>query len=145
MMRTLLVLLFTSLFTLTVHAEQKLIERGYEVHFNAFNSSFITPEVAAANGIVRSKVRALVNVAVFKLEQSGDKTAVRANIKGQASNLLQQIQTIEFKPIIEGDAIYYIGGFRFSEEERMTIELEVTPDPNQAPIQVSFNQTFYTE
>lgn len=145
MMRTLLVLLFTSLFTLTVHAEQKLIERGYEVHFNAFNSSFITPEVAAANGIVRSKVRALVNVAVFKLEQSGDKTAVRANIKGEASNLLQQIQTIKFKPIIEGDAIYYIGGFRFSEEERMTIELEVTPDPNQAPIQVSFNQTFYTE
>ncbi len=115
------------------------------MHYNAFNSSFVTPEVAAANGILRSKVRALVNVAVFKLEQNGDKTAVRANIKGEASNLLQQIQTIEFKPIIEGDAIYYIGGFRFSEEERMTIELEVTPDPNQAPIKVSFNQTFYTE
>jgi hypothetical protein len=59
--------------------------------------------------------------------------------------LLQQIQSIEFSPIIEGDAIYYIGGFRFSEEERMTIELEVTPDPNQAPIKVKFNQTFYTE
>ena len=144
-MRSLMVLLLTSICTLTAQAEQKLIERGYEVHFNAFNSSFVTPEVAAANGIVRSKVRALVNVAVFKLEQDSEKKAVRANIKGEASNLLQQIQTIEFKPIIEGDAIYYIGGFRFSEEERMTIELEVTPDPNQAPIKVSFNQTFYTE
>lgn len=144
-MRSLMVLLLTSLLTLPVHAEQKQIERGYEVHYNAFNSSFVTPEVAAAKGIVRSKVRALVNVAVFKLEQNGNKTAVRANIKGEASNLIQQIQTLEFKPIIEGDAIYYIGGFRFSEEERMTIELEVTPDPNQAPIKVSFNQTFYTE
>ena len=61
-MRSFMLLLFTSLFALSAHAEQKQIERGYEVHFNAFNSSFVTPEVATANGIVRSKVRALVNV-----------------------------------------------------------------------------------
>lgn len=125
-------------------AEQKVVEDGYEVHYNAFNSSFVTPEVAAANGLIRSKVRALVNVAVFELNDEG-KTAVPVTLTGQASNLLGQMQTITFKPIKEGDALYYIGGFRFSEAERMTIKLSVRANPAKPPIETSFTQTFYTE
>ena len=124
--------------------EQKVVENGYEVHFNAFNSSFVTPEVAAANDIIRSKVRALVNVAVFEINDDG-KTAVPATLTGQASNLLGQMQTINFSPIKEGDALYYIGGFRFSEAERMTIKLSVRANPNTPVIETSFTQTFYTE
>lgn len=126
-------------------AEQKVVQNGYEVHYSAFNSGFLTPEVAQANGLIRSKVMAMVNIAVLKIEDSGAKTPVRALVSGSAKNLLQQVKPIDFKLIDEGNAIYYIGSFRFSDEELLKLEISVQPDPNRDPIQVSFSQTFYED
>lgn len=128
-----------------VNAEQRIVQQGYEVHYNAFNSSFITPEVAQANGLLRSKVMALLNLSVLKVEEDGTKTPVTAVVKGQALNLLQQIKTIEFTKIDEGDAIYYIGNFRFSDEELLNFSLTVQPTPEIDPIEVRFSQTFYED
>ncbi len=126
-------------------AEQKISDGKYEIHYNAFNSSFITPEVAQQYDLTRSKYRALVNVAVLKLEADGAKTPVRAQIHGEAANLLQQAQQLEFKQIDEGNALYYIGGFRFTEDEKLSIKLQVQPDANADPYDIEFEQTFYVD
>lgn len=126
-------------------AEQKIADGKYEIHYNAFNSSFITPEVAQQYDITRSQYRALVNVAVLKLEEDGSKTPVRAQISGQAANLLQQAQQLEFKQIDEGNALYYLGSFRFTEDEQLTISLQVRPDADAAPYNIEFEQTFYVD
>jgi hypothetical protein len=141
---TLILLVASTAFT-GAQAEQSLTQNGYEVHYNAFNSGFLTPEVAQANGLTRSKVKALLNVSVLKLENDGSKRPVNALVSGEARNLIGQIKRISFKKIDEGDAIYYLGEFRFSDEELLNFDLEVQPDPNQSAIKVRFSQTFYED
>lgn len=138
-------LLFSFTLVNSVQAEQSLTQNGYEVHYNAFNSGFLTPEVAQANGLTRSKVMALLNVSVLKIADDGTKRPVNALVSGEAKNLIGQIKTISFKKIDEGDAIYYLGSFRFSDEEMLNFDLDVQPDPNQSPISVRFSQTFYED
>lgn len=137
-------LLATSLFSVA-QAEQSLVQGDYEVHYNAFNSGFLTPEVAQANGLTRSKVMALLNISVLKIGSDGVKKPVNALVSGEAKNLIGQVKTINFSKIDEGDAIYYLGSFRFSDEELLKFDLQVQPDPNLSPINVRFSQTFYED
>jgi hypothetical protein len=64
---------------------------------------------------------------------------------GQAANLLGQAQQLEFKKIDEGNALYYIGDFRFTEDEQLKISLSVQPDPNQPAYSIEFDQRFYVD
>lgn len=127
-----------------VLADQFVAYGDYEIHYNAFNSTFIQPDVAQKVGFQRSKRKALVNVSVLKVD--GDsKTPVTAQVSGTATNLIQQSQTLDFKKIDEGNAIYYIGQFGFSDDQVMRLSLQVQPDPNQPAYTVQFEQQFYEE
>ncbi|WP_286236653.1 DUF4426 domain-containing protein [Neptuniibacter halophilus] len=133
-----------SLLSQPLLAEQLVAHGEYEIHYNAFNSTFIQPDVAQKVGISRSKRKALVNVSVLKV--NGDqKTAVSAVVTGKATNLIQQSQEIRFNKVDEGDAIYYLGEFGFTDDQVIRLALEVQPDPNQPAFNVAFEQKFYEE
>ena len=53
------------------HAEQKETLGEWDVHYMVVNTPFLTPEVAASYGIVRSKYNALVNISVLN-KDSGE-------------------------------------------------------------------------
>jgi hypothetical protein len=126
-------------------ADQFVAYGDYEVHYNAFNSTFVEPQVAQSYGLTRSKTLALINVSVLQKSSDGSKTPVTAIVKGSASNLIGQSSDISFKKIEETGALYYIGGLPFSNEQLMRIVLEVQPDPNQPAYNIQFEQTFYAE
>ncbi len=46
--------------------ERKEVFGDVTVHYSAFTSSMLTPEVAAATGLVRSKNQGVLNIAVLK-------------------------------------------------------------------------------
>ena len=56
-------LLMSLCLSLPALAEQKQSYGDLDVHYSAFNSGFLQPEVAAATGLVRSKTQGVVNVA----------------------------------------------------------------------------------
>ena len=66
-MKTLLrtLALLTTLASAGAIAQQAQNFGEYSVHYNALNSSLITPEVAKAYGIRRSNSRALINISVL--------------------------------------------------------------------------------
>lgn len=117
----------------------------YEIHYNAFNSSFVKPEIAQQNNLVRGKRRALVNVSVLKKQPDGSVKAVNALVSGKATNLISQEQQMQFVKIDEGKAIYYIGSFGFTDSQVMRIALDVQPDPNRPAYTINFEQKFYTD
>ncbi len=128
----------------TVRAEQFKPFDDYEVHYNVFNSSFLPPEVATAYDLQRGKYRALMNVAVLKT--GGDaKMSVKAMIKGTMKNLIGQTQNLTFTEIREGESIYYIASFRFTDDELLTFAIDVQPDPNKTAYTVNFKQHFYAD
>ena len=116
------------------------------VHYNTFNTAFLTPEVARAYGIDRSGQRSLLNIAVVRKNESGLDTPVRARVSARASNLAGQQRDLEMREIVDGDAIYYIASFRIHNRERLNFVVDVEPlDGASRRSTVRFQQTFYIE
>lgn len=130
---------------LPAQAAQFVAYGDYEIHYNAFNSSFVEPDIAKTYGLLRGKRRAMINVSVLKKEANGNKKPISALISGSAANLLQQTQQLDFKKVDEGNAVYYIGQFGFSDDMLMRISVTVQPDPNQPAYDLQFEQRFFAD
>jgi len=118
----------------------------YSVHYNALNSSLISPEVAKVYGIRRSDSRALINISVLKNAENQLPMAVKSKVTASGRNLTGQTREIEMREIIErDDAIYYIGELSVSNMETFDFTVLVTPEGQSKPFNVKFRQQFYTE
>ncbi|MFT6915181.1 MAG: hypothetical protein ACJAWL_001484 [Motiliproteus sp.] len=131
------------LFSGLASAEQFKALDHYQVHYNAVNSTFLTAEVAKNYSITRSKVSGLVNIAV--LDTRHQNAAVTARVTGTFTNLIGQVQNLEFVQVREGKAIYYISEFRFTDDEILSFDLQIQPDPNQPAYPLTFKQHFYVD
>lgn len=141
---TLLALLLL-LAPLTVSAENSTRGNGYAVHHNAIKCDFLTPEVAQAYGVQRSKYRGLVNISIIKETDGTTGQSVPARIILTAANLNGVPKPIELREIREGDAIYYIDDFPVTDGEIVVFILEVTPNGEEKPIHARFSQQFFID
>ncbi|MBX9713166.1 MAG: DUF4426 domain-containing protein [Pseudomonadaceae bacterium] len=132
-------LLMSLCLSLPALAEQKQSYGDLDVHYSAFNSGFLQPEIAAATGLVRSKSQGVVNVAVLKAG-----TASSAQVSGTVKNLLGQSTALSFKEVKEGKAIYYLAQFPFEQRETLRFTLNVTA-ADGVPHSFDFNQEFFPD
>ena len=132
-------LLMSLCLSLPALAEQKQSYGDLDVHYSAFNSGFLQPEIAAATGLVRSKTQGVVNVAVLKAG-----TASSAQVNGTVKNLLGQSTALSFKEVKEGKAIYYLAQFPFEQRETLRFTLNVTA-ADGVPHSFDFNQEFFRD
>lgn len=126
-------------------AENSLKFGDYVVHYNAFRSDTLTPEIAQAYQLTRRNNRAVVNITVQKVAADGKTTAVKAKVSGFASNLNAQVKQLEFREIYDGDAIYYIAETQVSNEETLRFEIAATPEGASNTGRVKFSQQFFTD
>lgn len=129
----------------TAGAEQFERVGNYQIHYSAVETSFLTPEVAAAYDIQRSKLMALLSVSVLEEQPDGTTQAVQAIVDGRVGNLVGQSQPLSFRTIREGDAIYQIALFRIQHNEPMRFTLNVRYDRNAEPAEVAFMQRFFID
>ncbi|MDO6568355.1 DUF4426 domain-containing protein [Alteromonas sp. 1_MG-2023] len=104
------------------HAEQKQQLGEWDVHYMVVSTPFLTPDVAASYGIVRSKFNALVNISVLDAVTG---TAQRVSVSGTAKNLIGTTKTLTFKKVEEGDAIYYLAVLPFRDRENYRFSIDV--------------------
>jgi hypothetical protein len=95
----------------------------YEVDYKAFNSTFLRPEIASLYGIDQDEQRGVVMVSVYQADALG--VGVEACVSGGVTNLIGQQNTLDFDQIREGQAMYHIGTFVFSQEEHLTFSVDV--------------------
>ena len=138
-MQRLALMLLAFCLALPAMAEQKQSYGELDVHYSAFNSSFLQPEVAAAVGLVRSKKQGVVNVALL---QAGK--ASTGQISGEVKNLLGQISPLTFKQVKEGTAIYYLPQFPFDQQEMLRFTLNVK-GADGVPHSFDFSQEFFPD
>lgn len=139
-------LLSFSVFSKNSDSPNSKIENGYEVHYNAFSTDFLTKEVSKQYQIGRSKTRGMLNIAVQKLQEGKLGTPVEANITLKAQNLYGQSKEVKLRIISENDgAIYYIGTFTVSSRETIIFKAEVTPAGSNKSIAIKFDQEFFTD
>lgn len=127
-------------FAFATHAEQSKQAGAYNVHYVAFASTFISPEMARKYNIVRGRNRALINISVLDKEGS----PVRAKLNGTVKNLPGQILRLNFEEVIEGDAVYYLAQTRFSDQELMRFKINFV-GPDGVENKLDFDQKLYWE
>lgn len=122
-------LLFTLLVmaSTTSIAQQSEMFGPYELHYSVVTTTFLEPKVAATYGITRGEKRAILNLAVREQLPDGSSEARTMLIKGRTWDLIQN-QFLEFKEVREGSAIYYIGEFKFIDEEWRFFEVDFRPE-----------------
>ncbi len=116
----------------------------YVVHYNAFRSDTITPEIAKQYNLPRSNNHILINIAILEqvLRTTGKPT--EAKIEGFASNLTGQYKPLHFKEIKEGTAIYYLADARISDGELLKFDIKITPKGEKYPMRIRFDKRFFT-
>jgi len=125
-------------------AENSKAFGDYIVHYNAFRSDTLTPEIAKAYSLTRRNNRMVVNITIQKKNGDASKP-VKGRVSGYASNLTGQVKELEFKEIHDGEAIYYLAQSQVSHLETLKFDITVAPAGESLVAKVNFEQKFYTD
>lgn len=128
-----------------VSAENSTTADGFTIHHNAFSADTLTPEIAKAYGLQRSKFRGLLNVSVIKEVPDTTGTPVPAQLQAEILLLTGQKSPLVMREIREGSAIYYIGEFPVQNGQTIDFAIEVKPQGNDKAVRIRMDQDFFTE
>ncbi len=141
-MKRLVTALIAALLSAPVAAEQVLESGVWRLHYIAMVSTELTPDVARAYGITRSRKR---GVLVLNLQRSDAPLISQpAEVSGRIRNLIGQERLGTLREVTEQQARYWIADFGFSHLETMRFDFTVLPQGESLPLQLKFNQQFYT-
>ena len=139
-----LFILVLSLASLNSYAENSKEFGDYIVHYNAFRSDTISPEVAKQYNLARANNRALINIAVLQKVINTTGKPTKSMVTGHASNLTGQLKQLEFKEISEGTAVYYLAETKVSDGEFLKFDLKIIPEGETKAVRLQFNKRFFT-
>ena len=103
-----------------IKGERKETFGDVTVHYNTFNSTFLTPDIAKAAQLIRSKNQGVINVSVIK-----DGKPQIASVTGTVKDLTSNSVALKFRQVTEQGAIYYIAQYPVPQQETRTFEIKV--------------------
>ncbi|MAR90781.1 MAG: DUF4426 domain-containing protein [Pseudomonadota bacterium] len=142
---TLLALALFSVAELAAASGQYLEDDQYIVHYSAFNASMLTPQVAKAYDLNRSRQRGVLSIAVQRKQPEGPPVPVMAQLKGFTGQLGGSEIPLKFQLVEEGKAIYYLAQFLIDDGETLDFDVKIRPTPEYPPMALSFSQIFFEE
>ncbi|MBS3805172.1 MAG: DUF4426 domain-containing protein [Oleiphilaceae bacterium] len=117
----------------------------YRVNYNIFSSSFLQPDVAEKYNLKRSRSIGVINVSVLKEGEDGVYRSVGGQIEGQVFNDLQQSSYLGFRRVTEGDVVYYLAQFSYSNGELLTFQITANPQGSDRELPIRVTQTLFDE
>lgn len=117
----------------------------YIVQWSVFPSTFLTPEIAKENDLNRSRGIGIVNIAIMKKGEDGGLDTVTGQVEGKALNDIQQAKFLAFRRIQEGDAVYFIAEYQYSNAELMTFQITARPSGAGQDMPVRFAHTLFND
>ena len=97
--RILTCLSFFAALGISLHASAESSKEfgDYTIHYTAFRSDTLQPEIAKAYNLTRRNNRVIINIAVIKKVAGTTGTPTSAKVEGQASNLTGQLKELDFR------------------------------------------------
>ncbi len=119
-----------------IKGERKETFGDVTVHYNTFNSTYLTPDIAKSAELIRSKNQGVINISVLK-----EGKPLMAQVSGSVKDLTSQAVPLQFKQITEQGAIYYIAQYPVDQQEVRTFDIKVqTGDKTNT---ISFQQELF--
>ncbi|MFK5984674.1 MAG: DUF4426 domain-containing protein [Pseudomonadota bacterium] len=129
--------------SLNVQADNTKVFKLHTVHFNAFPSDSLPPEMTQRYHLKRSKNIALINVSIIKNAASIPFQGVASTVNGVLKNLMGQEVKLSFQEIHEGTAYYYIAQVAVEHNDIVNFKIQIKTSDN-ADYQLSFRKQFGT-
>ncbi|MBK4988776.1 MULTISPECIES: DUF4426 domain-containing protein [Pseudomonas] len=104
----------------TARADRKEVFGNVTVHYSAFTSSMLTPQVAAATGLVRSKNLGVLTLTALKAGKPA--TAV---VSGTVKDLTGRSSPLSFRQVTDQGTVSYVAQFKIEQPETVTFDLNV--------------------
>lgn len=138
------ILLLLAMPVTSAYAEQYKDFGDYTIHYSAFTTDILSPAVAKAYRITRSKNRAMINISVLKKIMGTTGTPSKAAVLATATNLNNQLREVEFREVLEEGAIYYLAEIPVNNGETLKISLNIKPEGESEAYKFSFQEQFVT-
>lgn len=143
-MKTIIALLALFLTAPTIaFAERSQTFGDIEVHFNALSTTELSPDMAKAYKLDRSRNRGMITIAVLKKDKTGVGQPIKAVISASAVNLSSQFTDVTMREIQEEKAIYYLGDYRVSAPDTLKFKVTIKPQGENKTLKVEFEQKFF--
>lgn len=117
----------------------------YTVQWSVFPSTFLTPEIARENNLNRSRGIGVLNISIMTEGEDGTMQTVSGQVEGKVMNDIQQARFLAFRRIQEGDAVYFIAEYQYSDAELMTFQITVRPTGARSDLPVRFSHTLFND
>ena len=143
-MNKLIFFLFISIFSSfsTITSAEQFKESGdLQVHYIALPTTFLTPAIASAYNIKRSKYTGFINITL--LNKNNSLKAEKGKLAGTGKNLIGQTEKLEFKEITEGESVYYIAVYPFTNEEIVNFNIKIESENSHHNLK--FQHKFYVD
>ena len=137
---TLALFLFSMLSAQGASAEQFFMVGSTQAHYVVLNTMFLQPNIAEQYQITRGNDRAIVNISFI----SKDGIALQGVVRGRVKNLLGQLQTLDFREIVEKNAVYYIATLIYTNRDTLGFEIDVEL-PGESKTHYEFQERMYLD
>ena len=127
----------------TAQAEQARDFGNYLVHYSAVATGLLDPATARAYGILRSKQRGLVNIAVQRKDAA--RTPVAARVRVTITEHGQRLQELPVREVREQAAIYYLAGFDYRSGQTLNFDVSIAPAGQDNTFIFSFSGQFFAD
>jgi hypothetical protein len=124
-------------------AEQYRDFGDYRIHYSAFKSDMLEPEIAKAHGLTRSRYRAIVNITVQKKGANGAFKPAHARVEGSARDIYSKVRRLEMEEVKEGPVVYYLAELPITDEQTLTFDIRVIPEGEKVARTLSFERQFF--
>lgn len=131
-------------FTTQSHAGSKDFGE-FQVHWSVFPSTFLAPEVARENNLNRSKSIGIINISIMRETDNGGLEPVSGQVEGKVLNDVQQVKFLGFRRIQEGNAVYFIAEYQYSNAELMTFQITARPTGSSQDLPIRFAHTLFND
>ena len=115
---------------------------GYTIHFSAYPSDHLQPNIAKAIGIKRDESRTVVTVVVNKDKPGKTPESVKANVNGNAFYMSGMMLRMKLREVNDRGTTYYISDFKVKKGNKMTFAMSVKPDGESQEKQFKFVKQF---
>jgi hypothetical protein len=126
------------------HAEQYVQDGEFVVHYAAVPTVMLAAEVAQQFGIARNPRFALLMLNAQRGTVQKN-ISVPADGEGEARNLVGHKQPLRLRRAQEGDVHYLLAEVEALNGEVLIFKLSVTPQGATRPLEIKFQQQFYSE
>jgi len=87
----------------------------------------------------------MVNLSILKNREGAMGEPVRTHVESTATNLSQQLRELNFREIMEQNAIYYIADTLVNNEETLSFNFIITPEGEDSSYTLTFQEKFFTK